>query len=194
MQRAFNVEKWFKVEADGIARFDKPEPRRVRIDVLAPEKTPVWYIDGNGELTPLGVVDGRDVLEFRAYGPFEITADKDVWFYTIDGENLAFSIPDAVKLTKIMERRQRNPELERMMFLANQNTERRLRDMRNDMERLFNQRLEAERAATVQSAAESANGGSAGEPEQAGFPLGGGGDGTPDAGSGDASVPGATTK
>lgn len=145
MQRLHNISKWFEVGMGKAVHFGNPAPRFVRLDVNAPEPTSLYYADGNGEVTFLARVVGRDVIEFRSDGEFSITADdgKLVNLYTIDGEDISFSIPDAVKLTKLVERRQRNPELELMQHMMNRNLENRLNAMRDEMARVLDQSIAA---------------------------------------------------
>lgn len=148
MQRLFNVEKWQHVGDGSAISFANPEPRRVRIDVNAPLEARIYYAGTDGEVTFLANVFGRDVLEFRAYGEFSLTIEgSDVWFYTVDGEDYAFSIPDAVILTKLAERKPVNKELEMMKHLMNRNIERRLEQQRDELERLWDQRTAAAAAA-----------------------------------------------
>jgi len=150
MQRIGNIDKWFLVEQDKAITFANPEPRRIRLDVNSPSPSQLFYSDGNGEITFLANVHGRDVIELRADGEFSVTVQgADCWMYTIDGEDLSFSIPDAVTLTKLIERRARNPELELMQHMLNQNIERRLNAQRDELDQLWNRREAARAAAAV---------------------------------------------
>lgn len=144
MQRLHNVDKWFEVEPGKAVNFGNPDPRFVRLDVNCAGVAALYYSDGDGETRFLARVSGRDVIEFRSYGEFSITVDGSaVWMYTIDGEDISFSIPDAVKLTKLVERRARNPELELMRHMMNRNLESRLNAMRDEMARILHQSAEA---------------------------------------------------
>lgn len=174
MQRLFNVDKWFLV-ADGKAvSFGNTEPRRVRLDVNSPSPAQLFYSDGDGNITFLANVHGRDVIEFASYGAFDITCTgSDCWMYTIDGEDLSFSIPDAVKLTKIFERRARNPELELMQHMMNRNIEMRMEAQRVELEQLWNRREEAARAAAALPEAPAANAAAGSEPVATGVPASG---------------------
>lgn len=154
MQRLANLDKWFKVDADKALNFANNLPRRVRLDVNAPERTQLEYVDGNGEVTYLATVLGRDVIEFACGGEFSIIPNADCWFYTIDGEDTSFVIPDAVTLTKITTRRARNPELELMRVMMEQNVNRRMEALAIELEQSFNRRAAAAAVAPVQSAVE----------------------------------------
>lgn len=165
MQRAFNIEKWKMIPDGGAVAFAGTAARRVRLDVNAPFEARLSYADSEGEVTFLAKVYGRDVIEFAAYGEFSIIAEGgDVWFYTIDGEVTSFTIPDAVILTKIIERRPRNPELELMNYHMKQNMERRLAAQRAELEELWNKRDTAARAAAAKSAVAGNDGGAVKEP------------------------------
>lgn len=156
MQRIFNVDKWQRLENERAVNFSKDEPRRVRLDVNAPDPVKLFYSDGNGETMFLARVVGRDVIEFMTTGAFSITADGgDLWFFTVDGEDYSFEIPDAVILTRIAERRPRNIEFELMQYHANRNIELRLQQMRRELDAEWRRRTEAAPAATTELAATS---------------------------------------
>ena len=168
MQRLFNVHKWFVLEAGKALNFENHLARRVRLDVNAPAPAQLFYVTGNGEVTFLAAVSGRDVIEFASHGgDFAIQCEgNDVWLYTIDGEDVSFSNPGAVVFTKIVERRARNPELELMQHMMNRNLELRLEAQRNELVQLWNRREAAAAARAAQLAAESASASAGSEPEQ----------------------------
>lgn len=174
MQRLFNIDKWFVVDAGKALNFEKTEPRRIRLDVNSVGPVKLFYADTAGEITFLAQVDGRDVIEFHCLGEFAVQVEgNDCWFATIDGEDISFSIPDAVRLTKIMERRARNPELELMQHLMQKNIVERMEHMRRDMEREWNRRAGASKPAAPQSAPAGADARSTGQPKpDGGQPVG----------------------
>lgn len=142
MQRLHNVDKWFEIEPGKAVNFGNPEARFVRLDVNSFEPAALFYSDGNGETRFLARVLGRDVIEFRSTGEFAITVEgAAVSMYTIDGEDISFRIPDARKLTKLAERRARNPELEFMQYQMQRNITERMNAVRDEMERVFAQRV-----------------------------------------------------
>lgn len=162
MQRLFNINKWQLLENGKAVNFENPHPRRVRIDVNAPDRAKLFYVDGEGEITFLAVVDGRDRVEFGCYGEFGLTAEGgDIWFDTVDGEDFSFSIPDAVIITKIAQRRARNPEFEMMQFKMNQNLEIRMEQQRRELEELWSRQRALEPAPATQPAP-TGNGGTGG--------------------------------
>lgn len=186
MQRLHNVDKWFEVGMGKAVHFGNPEPRFIRLDVNAPEPTALYYADGNGEVTFLALVTGRDVIEFRSYGEFSIQVDEDklINMYSIDGEDISFRIPDAVKLTKLVERRARNPELELMQHMMNRNLESRLNAMRDEMARILHQSAEASKPAAEKPKAATDGDGAGKQPAPDKPADTGGGDKPADGGTG----------
>lgn len=152
MQRIQNINAWKQVRDCGALNMSGQELRRVRIDVNAPGPVRLWYANGNGEISFLALVTGRDVIEFQASsGDFSLMVDGgECWFLTVDGEDMSFAIPDAEILTKIVDRRPRNHDLELMNYLMNQNMERRYAAMREDMEREWARREAAGKASAAQ--------------------------------------------
>ena len=186
MQRLHDIKKWHHVAAGGAMNFENEAVRRVRLDVNAAGRAALFYIDGDGETTLLGVVEGRDVIEFATHGAtFSIAVeDSDVWVYTIDGENLAFSKPDAVKFTKLVERRARNPEVEYMQWLMRHNQRVMLEQQEQQFERMRSEFARNNPAPASQPASQGDVAGAAGEQKQDGGADAGGDD--PPADGGDA--------
>lgn len=170
MQRIQNIADWQKVEDGKALNMLGGVTRRVRLDVNAPDAVRLWFVDGDGQMTFLARVVGRDVLEFVAgQQDFAIIAEGgECWFQSVDGENLAFSIPDAVTMTKLIERRPRNHEMELMMYMQNQNLERRLAQQANELEALWNRREAVAAAAAAKSVPSSADKPDPAKPEPAG--------------------------
>lgn len=186
MQRIHNVDKWQRVEDQRAVNFGKEQPRRVRLDVNAPDAVKLFYSDGNGETMFLARVVGRDVLEFTTTGAFSLTVDGgDLWFFSVDGEDYSFEIPDAVILTRIAERRPRNPEFELMQYHANRNIELRLQQMRLELDAEWRRREQAAPAAAAELAASSGSKSSGSKPASEDAAADGAADaGAADAGSG----------
>lgn len=186
MQRLFNLDKWQEV-GDGLAvNFAKAEPRRVRLDVNAPDAVRVFHSDGNGVVTFLARVLGRDVLEFAVDGEFAITVDGgSLWLFTVDGEDVSFEPSSSPILTKIAERRPRNLEFEMMQYEANRNMEMRMERMRRELDAEWSRRITANPAAAVKPSAKGNGPVDKPEPEPA-VKAAGGDDGVKalDAGSG----------
>ena len=167
MQRLHNVKKWNHVAAGSAMNFEETKERKLRLDVNSAGPATLFYVDGDGEATLLGLVHGRDVLEFATHGgTFSIAVeDNDVWVHTIDGENIAYVAADAVTFTKLVERRTRNPEVEMMRREMQTNFQRLLDAQKNELVRVLDQRERAAAAAAAKPAAASDGGGSAPQPE-----------------------------
>jgi hypothetical protein len=123
-----------------VLTFENPEPRRVRLEVNSSAETALFYCPADGEVQFLALVHGRDTLEFYVDGAFAVTVESDsnpVNIYTSDGDDISIEIPDAVILTKIAERRRRNPEMEQMALLMQRNMDRRIAQQHAEFERLL---------------------------------------------------------
>lgn len=140
--------------------FAEERDRKIRLDVNAAGEATLYYVDGDGETTLLGLVCGRDVLEFQTHGgAFSIAIeDADCWVFTIDGEDVSFQVPEAVTFTRLVERRQRNPEVEMMQYMMNRNMQILLESQRDELEQMFNRREAAARVAAEKPAAASDGG------------------------------------
>lgn len=186
MQRLHNITKWTHVQNGGAMNFEDERERRIRLDVNAAGKASLFYVDGDGETTLLGLVEGRDVIEFQTHGgSFSIAVeDSDVWVFTIDGENVSFSIPDAQTFTKLVERRTRNPETEMMQYMMQRNFEKMVEQQRDELVRVLDQRDKALAAATAKPAPASDDKPSAAKPEPAKPAAVDGGDKPSDGGNG----------
>lgn len=165
------------------------ESRRVRLDVNAAGTAQVYHTDGNGQLTFLGLVTGREVIEFATLADtsFAIsTIGADLWFYSVDGADFSFERPEARSFTQLVERRQRNPEIEYMQYMMQANMNRMMEQQRGELERLFDRRAAA-LAAPADKPAAAGDGGAgdgAAKPQSNKSASGDVGDQPADAGSG----------
>lgn len=101
--------------------------RRVRLQINSPGLAMLFFVNSDGEEVFLAAADRRDTVEFAASGNVRITTSSDdVFIYSAELEATSAVIPDPQVFTKIAQRKARNPELEHMMFVMNQNIERRL--------------------------------------------------------------------
>nr|QJB21568.1 MAG: hypothetical protein [Microvirus sp.] len=79
-----------------------------------------WVAEGGEQSVLLGVVEGRDDVEFRPTGPGKVTVESEgeVWFYTDDGEQtVAGDGAQQETYLKLLQPRDRAEELERMLAL-----------------------------------------------------------------------------
>lgn len=184
MQRIMDIKKWRHVPEGTAMNFENTAERRMRLDVNSPGMAVLWYVDGDGETTLLAVVSGRDVIEFATHGAtFSIeVSGADVFVYTVDGENFAFAKPDAVKFTKMMTRRERNPEVEMMRYIMNENSRRMLEQQAEQFERMRAEFQRNQPAAPAQPEPSGDASGATGKSEPDGGASAGAGDPPPDGG------------
>lgn len=138
MQRMFNLDKWRYLAQGEVIRFTSDRPRTVRLEVNAEDKCKFFVAEGAEDPVFLAVVEGRDALEFSAQGEFDLlVTGGSAAIYTADGDDWSVAEVDGATFTKIVERRMRNPELEYMMFVQNQNMEKRLAQQADELQRRF---------------------------------------------------------
>lgn len=172
MQRMFNLDKWRVVAEGEMISFSGDRPRTVRLEVNCEDRTK-FYVEEHGfEPAFLAVVEGRDALEFSANGPFDLLVmGGTAAVYTADGDDWSVSEVDGETFTRIVERKVRNPELELMMYQAQQNAEARFAAQSEELERRLTARYSAMAATagtaavggTVDPPAGVADGGTAGD-------------------------------
>lgn len=119
------LDRWSLMKPEEGVVFEGRHARKIRLHVNAPDVARLYLVDGKRRRF-LARFCGLDVIEFVAAGNVQIaTMDDDVWFYCAEQEPTHREVVDPVVFTKIAQRKSRNPELEQMMFLMNQNIERR---------------------------------------------------------------------
>lgn len=103
--------------------------RRVRIAFNTPAQTEITVLHANKAYL-LGVVTGFDEFEFGVDEAVEVhlDSDKPCYWRTDDGDQTATQ-PSTDTFTKMMERKERNPELEYMMYMAEVNANKRAEQM-----------------------------------------------------------------
>lgn len=115
-------------------------PREVRLEINAEEvvRLAVRSASNPNVMRFLTDVRGRDTVVFTADEPCEVwlTSDGQVWWWSVEFEQ-ASVISDAPTYTKIAERRQRNPELERVARKMQENADRRIAALMREMDAKF---------------------------------------------------------
>lgn len=103
------------------------EERVIRLYVNSPGRA-LLYIDPDGdEPRFLAAPEGCEEVEFSASGVVRIgTSSQDVWVHTAELETTWTVFENAESYTGPMNRAARNPEVEMMMLLAQQNIDRRM--------------------------------------------------------------------
>lgn len=181
MQRIGSISKWSFLAAAHAVEFTSTKHRRVRVEVNSPEPTRLYLINDDGETFFLARVLGLDVIEFEVNGAFQLlTEDSGINWWSADNTSTHTAIPEAEAFVKLHEAREKNYEVLLMERVMQQNIERRMRHIHEELERKYEQR-EAQRLA-----AESPKGADSGKPAPASgrepsdphaAPAGKGGDG-----------------
>lgn len=164
--RIHDVKKWARLEEGQVIGFTSDKPRQVRIEVNSPGDSELYYVDSAGEVTFLALVRGRQTVEFTTDGAFSLSVQgNDCMVYTPDGDDIAHYALDSESFTRIVERRARNPEFERMQWEMMANINRRLDRQKHELEQSYRRR---EAARERVPAAEALPGGADDESAQAG--------------------------
>lgn len=99
--------------------------RRIRLTVNAQLETALWLRNADGEERFLAALNpGVNLVEFMAVGPFAVVpsdGENEIWYQTAEAEPNHVVISDPVIFTGIPQRRQRNPQLEAIMYMMRQN-------------------------------------------------------------------------
>lgn len=176
--------RWVPVSDKGI-KFPVKEPRKIRLEVLAENPAKLYVTDGKAKPVYIGSFEGYDVVQFNVAGDAKLQADgAGVMVWSGEFQDQIIEIPEAVSFTRMMTRRQRNPELEQLQLRMQQNMERRLAQVQRDVtlqvaeeRRALNaererERLERAREAEAKQVSRSAENAGADEPGEAGVASG----------------------
>lgn len=127
--RIHNLDKWQRLPEGKLLVLPAEGQRKIRLALNVSAPTHVEVVQGD-KGTFLTVVNpgAPETLEFTIEGTAQIlcTTEGEVWHHSHEGEETSFDVPDAQTFTRIASRRARNPQLEMMMFKAEQNMARRL--------------------------------------------------------------------
>lgn len=142
---------WKNLSAQSAIIFDGPKgsgARRVRLHVNCEADTVFYYQDYAGEDRLLTAVSaGVHTLEFYAEGKVGVfrAGKAQVWYQTAEDQPTFVKVVDPKVFTKIAQRRERNPELERMFAMMQRNAMQREAQLQAD----FARRLDAVQRANV---------------------------------------------
>lgn len=100
--------------------------RRVRLTVNCHVEDALWHRSADGVERLLAVLEpGLNTVEFYAAGPFAVASsskvDNEIWYQTAEAEKSHVVIKDPVVFTGVPQRRQRNPQLDAIMYVMRQN-------------------------------------------------------------------------
>lgn len=146
MQRIFNFDEWAQMSPEFVPSFGaETSPARVVVlEVNAEDKCKLFVRTNDGQEHFLALVEGRDEIQFSVEGEWGLVVVGGMCnIKTAEMQDMEMQPVDDTTFTTLMERRVRNPELEMMMFLANQNVEKRLAEQSAE----FDRRLAARDAA-----------------------------------------------
>lgn len=146
--------RWRALAQGEVLTLPEGNSRRIRLEVNSPGRAPFYIVDSPTQMRFLAAPVGRDVIEFIADGEISITTGgDDVFVYTAELEPTFTVIEDAEVFTQIATRAARNPDMEHMMYLQQQNVERRMAQLQAEMEARLDQTYNAGRADAAREAA-----------------------------------------
>lgn len=169
MVRVHNVTKWARLPKGEELEIVGDALRRVRLEVNSPERAKAYLVREDAPPVFLAVSEGLGVIEFSTPAEkvrVQFVSDEPVWYYTAEGDQIAVARPESPSFVRVASRRERNHELEQMMFKMEQNMNRRIALQFEDLERARAQ-LEAYRASqAVAAGADEETGEVSDEPER----------------------------
>lgn len=118
-----SLNKWRLLPPGSVLEFPAMAGARLRVEFNTEHDTRVDAIDPKNKATFVASIRGNDTVEFTTDGPVSIqaTSEGEVWYSTGDGQGDVFDLTHLRDFKGIMERGERNPQLEKIMFLSNQN-------------------------------------------------------------------------
>lgn len=125
MQKFGNLDKWLVVEPNTAILFE--HQRRVRLSLVAPVGTDLTVTYAHGRNEYFTTVSGSDVVEFEALEGMSLKASKPVRYYSAETEFVHIEETGAPSYAKVAQRKERNPEMERIAEIAARNVEKRMR-------------------------------------------------------------------
>ena len=152
-----SLSRWTRLDGSEAIAFDADgaAERRVRLDFNLEGVTTLFIGDDDGESFLCTIGPGLETVEFNVAGAFKVYAEKGsgtVHYLATGQEPVATEVPDPVIFTRIATRRQRNPELEEMMYRMQANIERRMASQADELAAYYERRLtESENARAAQT-------------------------------------------
>lgn len=140
MQRIKRFNRYVSLQANKPLTLGCGKMRTVRMDFLAPEETKVFAKGGDGGAKAwqfIAIVKGNETVEIGWHGPLMIKAESPVSIYSSEMEKTEITIENPEIFTRVLNRRKRNPEMERMMFEMQRNIENRVATQLGEIERRY---------------------------------------------------------
>jgi len=122
------MDKFVLVPQGSYLELANDKRRVVKLELNTSEPCQLRLQVGSDDYRFLANVHGRETISFVADGPVGIWPDCDgeVWWWCPEMESTHVQLVDEETFTRVANRRQRNPELERMMQKMHENAERRM--------------------------------------------------------------------
>lgn len=140
------ITRYVELTDKGI-QFPEESGRSIRLDVLAEKPVSLYLKVGKDTPAFIGHFHGYDVVKFTVDGPCFLQADgPGCKIFTTEFQSEVIDLPDAVSFTRVIERKVRNPELERIELKMRENMERRLQQVTRDVTLRVSQRMREEHA------------------------------------------------
>lgn len=127
-----NLSRWLSLPADNAIEFCEVSPgsRLIRLYLNVANAGTLAIVRDKAAPEFLAAVEpGLNLLEFHAAGAFKVLADAEcgsVRYFTSEAECGHVVVNDPEIFTGIARRRERNPEMERLMFMMRQTIDARL--------------------------------------------------------------------
>lgn len=128
--KLYDFADWQFVAANEPVKLDIGNGRMVRLEVAVAKPCTVVMETNDGALMSVYCAV-RETYEFYAKGYISITAGADLQVYTPEMEDIR-SVSDDVSFTRIIERRERNPEVEAIYHMMYENTRRMMEQQAQD--------------------------------------------------------------
>lgn len=163
MKNLHALESWEKLEPGEAVQLAVVGRRKVRLRINCMGAM-IWYrklMEPDSDVRLLAQCDGLETICFDAEGPLLIlTQDHNVWFKCSEVHVVSsFSSDGKLVFTKVMTRRERNPELEMMMHKVTANAAARINQLEKSLGKRIDELTRASVAASAQGEPESDGGG-----------------------------------
>lgn len=118
-----SLKSWRLLPPASVLEFPAMDGARLRVEFNTEAETRVDAVDAKNNVTFIAVIKGNETVEFTTDGLVSVqaTSEGEVWYSTGDGQAAVFDLSHLRDLKGIMERAERNPQLEKIMFIAQQN-------------------------------------------------------------------------
>lgn len=134
MQKIDNLSKWRLVEAGDKMIMEKRRARKITLHLNGPFQTALYVKQAQEKAVFLATFMGRETVVFTAKGKVEVVSDQDYYVHTSENETFV-GLKDGEKFTRMMVRRERDPQYEEMEYRMRLNMERRFAAQAKELEK-----------------------------------------------------------